>query len=96
MPVEKDIEPPEWLNGDYLYCLNYGGATMHMVGAAYLAINGRINDIERSRVTLLDRKVAHELHTALFDSIVVTRYLSSTNRTDLLVRLSKRTVCGTS
>jgi len=74
---------PEWLDPDYLFQLNYGPATRRETEAAKMAVGGSLYEelpgerLRRSRVTLLDRRLASRLFTAFFpsasaDSILAT------------------------
>jgi hypothetical protein len=64
--------PPEWLDADFLFRINYGPATPEDARKVKNSIirclrsDTTVQRRERSRLTLLDRKIAKQLHDALF------------------------------
>ena len=63
----QGVSQPNWLNYDYLFNINYGPASMADTVAASQLKTFRMERCERSRITLLDRRIADKLHFTLFN-----------------------------
>jgi len=64
----QGIDPPDrsWLDPRYLYRINYGPASRDDVEVAYAALKAADHLPERGRLTLLDRRIAHEFSKTVF------------------------------
>jgi hypothetical protein len=82
---DKPRKVPAWLDGDFLYRVNYGPATSQDTAQLYKFVWWDKSDYPRSTVTLLDRRVAEKLHDALFSpSLCYRPFLTDWHPTDEL------------
>jgi hypothetical protein len=63
----RNVEPPEWLEAEFLYRINFGPGTHEDVLRARRALHpANRGGLERRCITLLDREMAKLLHKAIF------------------------------
>jgi len=69
MKIGSDgVDPPgrSWLDALYLFRINYGPASKDDVETAYAALKAANDLSERTKLTLLDRRIAHEFLQKIF------------------------------
>jgi hypothetical protein len=69
--VDAKIPIPLWLDAELLYNINYGPATVAEINTVRSALDGVATVEDRSRITLLDRRIADRLHGALFNKSLI-------------------------
>jgi hypothetical protein len=73
--------PPEWLDPEFLYRINYGPATAKDVQESFALLGS--TDTCRESITLLDRRIADSLHKALFGLSSKPLFKVDTNSSDV-------------